>query len=112
MTLLGSITETLVLIKQYKEALPYCRRTVRMYLILHGRECSNRPTDAWLTRMLDATKSNQQEPAFNACAFCDESPAGAAVKLSRCAGCKCVVYCSKGCQTAHWLVHQQHCKSR
>ena len=29
----------------------------------------------------------------------------------RCAGCKVLHYCSKECQTEHWLkVHKKHCK--
>jgi hypothetical protein len=111
MTLLGSITETLVLMKLYEEALPYCRRTVRMFLILHGRECRDCLTDEWLKGILCKAQHGQQAPALNTCAFCDESPACAAMKLSRCAGCKCVAYCSKGCQKAHWPVHRQHCKT-
>jgi len=29
----------------------------------------------------------------------------------RCTGCRCVYYCSKGCQRQHWSVHKKVCKT-
>ena len=42
---------------------------------------------------------------FKVCAMCSKKPA----TLFRCQKCKCVVYCDKGCQKAHWPKHKQVC---
>jgi hypothetical protein len=49
---------------------------------------------------------------ISVCAFCEESPKNAELKLSRCGACKKVAYCSKGCQKAHWNVHKQQCAKK
>jgi len=44
------------------------------------------------------------------CAFCEESPLRAALTLKQCGKCKKVMYCSAGCQKAHWKLHKKTCK--
>lgn len=44
------------------------------------------------------------------CAGCGKSLEEAGVEvMSRCAGCRDVYYCSKGCQTNHWTDHKTYC---
>jgi len=33
------------------------------------------------------------------------------IELFKCAGCKCVYYCSKNCQKLDWKEHKEHCKA-
>lgn len=40
-----------------------------------------------------------------------EKPKEACEKLSRCAACSLITYCSKDCQTAHWETHKAFCKA-
>lgn len=54
-------------------------------------------------------KEQQRKQEQEQCAFCQESPARAAITLSRCARCKEVLYCSVGCQKAHWRLHKLKC---
>jgi hypothetical protein len=51
-------------------------------------------------------------PARHACAACGvgSSPSGA--RFKKCARCKAVRYCSKGCQSTHWPVHKASCAER
>lgn len=42
---------------------------------------------------------------FKVCAWCHKG----STKLFRCQRCKCVVYCGKDCQKAHWSEHKKTC---
>jgi hypothetical protein len=109
MKIVGSIAEALYHFAQYKLALPYCRRAVRMRLLLRGRESRDPVIDGWLAHMLRETKAAPAQ-SLEVCGFCEESPDRAAMKRSRCGACKAVMYCSVGCQKAHWALHKAQCK--
>jgi len=83
------------------------QKGLRMYLILHGRESREPNSDTLLPGVLE-----KLPPVLTSelCAFCEESPARAAMKRTRCGLCKKVVYCSMGCQKAHWKLHKTTCK--
>lgn len=49
----------------------------------------------------------QEDWGLNICFFCLQ----AAEKLSHCAKCKKVVYCSRECQKAHFPRHKKLCKA-
>mmetsp|Transcript_20396 Transcript_20396/g.36830 ORF Transcript_20396/g.36830 Transcript_20396/m.36830 type:complete len:220 (+) Transcript_20396:101-760(+) len=46
------------------------------------------------------------DPALHVCDYCDKS---SETKLSRCARCKKICYCSKVCQTTAWNQHKMSC---
>ncbi|KAJ7584121.1 hypothetical protein C8J56DRAFT_197941 [Mycena floridula] len=50
------------------------------------------------------------------CGYCQVfrrcTSSGATGKLSQCAACRAVFYCSKACQTANWPSHKAACKAR
>jgi hypothetical protein len=110
LTIVGNIAESLVMIEQFAEALPYCRRAVRLQALLNGRDCRDPLYDEWLARALTETQDAETPLSLEVCAFCEESPERAALKLNRCGRCRQVSYCSKGCQTAHWKGHKAQCK--
>jgi hypothetical protein len=88
------------------------QRTLRMYLLLLGRDTDRAVKDcAHLdTHLLQIlTDLSCVEPSMEVCAFCEESPASAFMKRSRCGACKKVMYCSAGCQKAHWKLHKKIC---
>jgi len=61
-----------------------------------------------------AEKKSKSCPSRKVCGNC-RSPEGSAntPKLSACARCGLVVYCSRDCQKAHWKAsHKQHCISK
>jgi hypothetical protein len=111
LTFVGAHAEHLVMIEQYEEALVYCQRAVRMQAVLYGRECRYAHTDDYLYGLLVAFQRTYPVPTLGVCGFCEETPDNAAMKLNRCAKCKAVTYCSRGCQKAHWPVHKQKCKT-
>jgi hypothetical protein len=43
------------------------------------------------------------------CAYCEESPLRAALKLSLCGRCRQAAYCGSACQKAHWKAHRSRC---
>ncbi|KAI9221678.1 hypothetical protein BC828DRAFT_380378 [Blastocladiella britannica] len=45
------------------------------------------------------------EDQGSTCSWCFKQPA----KLSRCTGCKLVVYCNRECQSADWSLHKHEC---
>jgi hypothetical protein len=106
----GHIAETLVMVGLFADALPYCRRAVRLQCILHGRDHRDKLYDEWLAQALSAKQDGQTPLTLEMCAFCEESPDRAALKLNRCGKCRQIAYCSKGCQTAHWPGHKAQCK--
>ena len=87
------------------------QKALRMHLILNGRENRRASEDNALAKVLSQLPAPQQQQPQNMdiCAFCEESPLRAAMKRSRCGKCKQVVYCSVGCQKAHWKVHKKTC---
>jgi hypothetical protein len=107
------VAQTLGVLKLTTEAVPFARRALRMHLILQGRDHRPQAIDALLQDGLRALAVEQHETqvtsCLDRCLFCEESPACAAMKLNRCGKCRQVVYCSKGCQEAHWKVHKLVC---
>ena len=90
------------------------QKIVRMQLIMQGRENRDGADDNALAKVLSQLPMPQQQPPpqnMDICAFCEESPLRAAMKRSRCGKCKQVVYCSVGCQKAHWPLHKKCCVS-
>ncbi|KAF5325028.1 hypothetical protein D9619_010091 [Psilocybe cf. subviscida] len=49
-------------------------------------------------------------PIRNECSHCLKSRVQKGVTLSKCAGCKTALYCSKECQKAAWPLHRLGCK--
>jgi hypothetical protein len=61
----------------------------------------------------EGAQSEQQAAAAGGercCAMCGAKP-GPRITLSRCGRCRVAMYCSKRCQTTHWLVHREVCKA-
>jgi hypothetical protein len=93
-----------------------CQRAIRMHLLRCGREDRLKTTDEQLVTALQKlpvtiTAGVGDDSVTTACcAFCEESPERAALKLSLCGRCEQVTYCSTGCQKAHWKIHKQQCK--
>jgi hypothetical protein len=93
------------------QGVEYCRNAVRMQLLCNGRETRDVLMERLLVPMLDtASKAGAVDVTHGCCAFCEESPERAAMKLSLCGRCRKVSYCSVDCQTAHWPVHKRMCK--
>ena len=92
-----------------QRALDVYRKVLRMYALLNAREKRFVLGDKHTAELIK--KLPQPEVAnTHHCAFCHERPDKVAIKLSQCGACKQVVYCSRGCQKAHWPVHKQQCK--
>jgi len=91
------------------------QQALRLLMVLQGREvcakgCTCRDDlDTYLLKTLAQLPVPQKVRDMQVCAFCEESPLRAAMKLSRCAKCKKVVYCGGGCQKAHWKLHKKTC---
>ncbi|KIY71280.1 hypothetical protein CYLTODRAFT_487345 [Cylindrobasidium torrendii FP15055 ss-10] len=62
----------------------------------------------WLAERVSTYRSSQRQRAH--CGKCERGEP--IVKLSRCAGCQYVQYCSKECQKSHWPDHKSLCKER
>jgi hypothetical protein len=93
------------------QGVEYCRKAVRMQLLCNGREKRDVLMERLMVPMLDAaSKAGAVVVPHGRCAFCEESPERAAMKLSLCGRCRKVSYCSVGCQKAHWPVHKRMCK--
>ena len=90
-------------------ALNTYRSALRMYALLYGREkrfvMGDKHTAELILKLPRAEVAN-----LHHCAFCLERPAEVAIRLSQCGACKQVMYCSRGCQKAHWPVHKQQCR--
>ena len=86
-----------------------CLKALRMRLLFKGRNNRDADLDDATARVLW-----KFPPVVHSevCAFCEESPQHAAMKRSRCGQCKQVVYCSSGCQKAHWPLHKKTCKAQ
>jgi hypothetical protein len=96
-----------------RQAKSFLQEALRMHLILCGRETRDADYDTRLSALLQRLTGPCDQPPCahdRQCGFCEESPASAALKLSVCGRCRCVAYCSVGCQKAHWPVHKQQCK--
>jgi hypothetical protein len=96
-------------------AMALCLRVIRMHLLRCGRESRREEADRRRVELLlQGQPANSPESLGDAakgyCAFCEESPEHAAMKLSLCGRCRKVSYCSVGCQKAHWPVHKRMCK--
>lgn len=60
------------------------------------------------------TEPTDQEKLISrtVCFFCGAPPVAQGVKLSVCARCNSVVYCSKECQSKDWkMAHKRECKA-
>ncbi len=84
-----------------------CLKALRMHLLLYGRETRHFILDNVTVKCHERLPSSGYA---DICAFCEESPQRAALNLNRCVQCRLVVYCSAGCQKAHWKVHKKTCK--
>ena len=93
-----------------QEEKDFCLKALRMHLLYKGRKSRDERLDNAIARVL-----KQLPPVIKCtevCAFCEESPQHAAMKRSCCGRCKQVVYCSAGCQKAHWPLHKKICKAQ
>ena len=45
------------------------------------------------------------------CFSCGKRSAKGQLNMKKCIGCKCAIYCSKGCQLAHWKKNGGHHKT-
>jgi len=50
-------------------------------------------------------KSSSLSNFFEVCAWCEKK----AESMPKCMRCKCVFYCNKACQKAHWKQHKKTC---
>jgi hypothetical protein len=87
-----------------------CLRGVRMHKIMHGRETSPLQKNGGLEELLFITHAPAGPSQLHCCAWCEETPAGVAMKLRQCGRCKAVAYCSRYCQEAHWVKHKAQSK--
>eukprot|EP01034_Spumella_vulgaris_P023243 gene23243-29447_t len=92
----------------------YYRHTVQMQLVLNGREKRDADYDTLLANILSKQQIKlrhwtAKSPDLSVCSFCGEGPLRAKLTLRTCSKCKQVVYCSKGCQKAHWKIHKENC---
>ena len=85
------------------------QRALRNHLLVKGRSNRYEELDNATARVL---KQLPPVESTELCSFCDESPQHAAMKRSRCGQCKQVVYCSAGCQKAHWPLHKKTSKEK
>ena len=92
-----------------QEALATYRRALRMHALLYGREQRFVLGDKHTAELIQKLPSPEVANTHH-CAFCQERPEAVAIKLSQCGACGQVLYCSRGCQKAHWPVHKQQCK--
>jgi hypothetical protein len=90
----------------------FMERAVRIYAVMQGRENRFAKYDECLLKILELLlRYGEKIPVdVEVCGFCGESPERAAMKRSRCGACKAVMYCSVGCQKAHWKIHKAQCK--
>jgi hypothetical protein len=93
-----------------------CQRALRNHMICCGREKRVEKIESRLVYAMQQLQSASEGAAAapvdaSVCAFCEESPERAAMKRSRCGACKAVMYCSVGCQKAHWKIHKAQCKT-
>ncbi len=93
-----------------QEEKEFCQKALRMHLLHKGRNNRDEGLDRATARVLQKLPPVAVSPDM--CAFCEESPQRAAMKRSRCGQCKQVVYCSAGCQKAHWPLHKKICKGQ
>ena len=85
-----------------------CQKALRVYMLLHGRSRREHRLDEPVALALQKLP---HAGLTDVCTFCEESPQRAALTLSRCGRCKQVVYCSAGCQKAHWPQHKKSCQA-
>jgi len=97
------------------EAKALLQKTLRMKLVRDGRESRDPKLEAALVSalllLMPTAATSEPIQSMEVCAFCEESPANAFMKRSRCGACKKVMYCSAGCQKAHWKLHKKTCDS-
>jgi len=98
------------------EAKLLLQTTMRTHLMFLGRETGRKfgmcdELHEYLLKALEKLPVPQQVCDMQVCAFCEESPASASMKRSRCGACKKVMYCSAGCQKAHWKLHKKTCRN-
>ena len=84
------------------------RKAICAHAILMGREQRSDDDQHFIQVLLSLPKPEATSMQY--CAFCHERPDNAAMKRSQCGACKQILYCSRGCQKAHWPVHKQQCK--
>jgi len=98
-----------------EDAKKLLQHTLRVQMVLKGRDacakgCTCRDDlDTYLLKTLQQLPAPQEVLDAEVCAFCEESPTSAFMKRSRCGACKKVMYCSAGCQKAHWKLHKKTC---
>ena len=81
----------------------YCEKTIRecrlcrleRYVQLPGRSVRPVPDSAW----------QSPQGAMHCCAACDVRSR----PMQLCAGCRCIRYCSRGCQRIDWSLHRELC---
>jgi hypothetical protein len=83
---------------------------MRVHKILVGRKYNAVFAGGELEQLLCATTTAAHLGHTERCAWCEEIPAVAAMKLSLCGRCRKVAYCSEQCQKAHWPGHKKFCK--
>eukprot|EP01034_Spumella_vulgaris_P022774 gene22774-28936_t len=93
----------------------YAAKALRYLLILGGRTAApgkRTQRDPTIDSLLTSVLLQLLHPVCSTahCMFCEETPTSVALTLSACGRCGQVVYCSKGCQTAHWKVHKKVCR--
>lgn len=91
------------------------RKALRVHMIRRGRNERVEKYDSDLCKALLRLPRGAEVDSVDKltrCVFCEESPACAALKLSLCARCRKVCYCSVGCQKAHWMMHKQQWRYR
>ena len=74
--------------------------------LLHGEadcSCAACPADCILQRSHE--KLTDSHLKLDVCVVCGES------QVQKCAGCKIIPYCSRGCQKRHWPSHRPWCNA-